>query len=334
MSTSTDSALHELQKRPPHEFQDRPPHAFLHDPSLDLTIVIVSYNVRDLIVECLESVRVTMHGLSFETIVVDNASTDGSAEAVRRRFTDVRVIESPSNLGFAAANNVAIRESRGRFVLLLNPDTRILENRLPDDVCFIEERAGVGALGCRLVNPDGTPQPSCYRFPCLREVFGFYFGGPGSTGRSAVEGERETRDVDFVRGAFMLLRRAALERTGALDERFFMYAEEADLCLRLKCSGWRTVYRPRTVVMHRRGKSAEQLPAEMFVQRMRSLVAYFRKHHARQVPALRTLLFVGSLARVAARLLPRGRRARIPLAAHLSVIGLALGVDPGPPALH
>ncbi len=298
----------------------------------EFSVVIVSYNVRDCLATCLESVRAALSGIAHEVFVVDNASGDGSPQMVRERFPSVRLVESQVNLGFARACNAAIQQSRGRIVLLLNPDTEILGGDFEEVIRLLDRERRIGAVGVKLLNPDGTIQPSCYRFPSVREVINSsLLGGilPGGLLRFDYGG---SRDVDFIRGAFMALRRSCLDEVGLLDETFFMYAEEADLCYRMRRRGWRVVYAPIVEVLHHKGKSAEQVADEMYVQRMRSLIRYFRKHHRARVAVLRSVIALGALARFTVRALAdvphsRARGRVLSRRAHLRVARLAMGLE-------
>lgn len=307
------------------------PSARSSEKSPDLSVITVSYNVRDCLAACLESVGASLSRIEHEVLVVDNASGDGSAEMVRRRFPSVGLIASPANLGFARACNVAIRQSRGRIVLLLNPDTEILKGDFEGLIGLLDGEPRIGAVGAKLLNADGTVQPSCYRFPNLRDVVSScLLGGALSSGPLRFDYD-ESRDVDFVRGAFMAIRRSCLDEVGLFDETFFMYAEEADLCRRMRLEGWRVVYAPIVEVVHHKGKSAAQVPDDMYVERMRSLIRYFRKHHAGDVAVLRSVIAAGALARFAVRAIAdvpysRARKRVLSRRAHLRVARLAMGL--------
>lgn len=298
----------------------------------ELSVVIVSYNVRHCLANCLESVRTALSGIAHEVLVVDNASDDGSPQMVRQRFPSVHLVANEVNLGFARACNAAIRRSRGRIVLLLNPDTEILGGGFEEVMRLLDREPRIGAVGVKLLNPDGTIQPSCYRFPSVREVISMcLLGGllPGGVLRFDYD---SSRDVDFIRGAFMALPRSCLDEIGLLDETFFMYAEEADLCYRMRRHGWRVVYAPIVDVRHHKGKSAEQVPDEMYVQRMRSLIRYFRKHHRAHVAVVRSAIALGALARFALRAVAdapcsRARERVLSRGAHLRVARLAVGLE-------
>jgi GT2 family glycosyltransferase len=248
---------------------------------VSLCIVIVSYNVRDLLRDCLRA----LSGL--HVIVVDNASSDGSAAMARTEFPAVELIANENNRGFAAACNQGIAASAEEFILILNPDTLVTPAALQTllDVMQAEPRAG--ACGPRILNPDGSLQPSCRRFPTLPRLlldeFGFgklfphsrFFGGYRMTWWA----HDQLREVDQLMGAALLLRRAALKQVGTFDERFFMYFEEVDLCLRLHDAGWKVLFVREGQVMHHGGRSARQGLTDATLWRYRSLGAFYRKHY-------------------------------------------------------
>ena len=267
----------------------------------DLSIIIVSWNTRDLLSRCLQSVadgevnipfrggaRPTSGSPTAEVFVVDNASSDGTAGMVREDYPWVQLIENRRNLGFARANNQAIKRSAGRYVLLLNPDTELDHAALFRLVDFMEERPEVGASGARIVNPDGTLQSSCYPFPTLsRELWRLFhldrFNPYGSYDMSEWSLD-QPRPVDAALGACLVVRRETLEEAGLLDEKYFLYSEEIDLCYRLRELGWVTFWNPHAVVKHFGGQSTKQVAPLMFRQLYESKVLFALKHFG-QTPA-------------------------------------------------
>jgi N-acetylglucosaminyl-diphospho-decaprenol L-rhamnosyltransferase len=273
----------------------------------DLTIVIVSWNVGELLRRCLQSILATE--LDVEVVVVDNASIDGSPEMVRAAFPQVRLIANDENRGFTAANNQGLAVAQGRCLLLLNPDTEVVADALATMVQYLEAHPAVGALGPRLLFPDGRQQPSRRRFPTLatalvestviqewwaenRILRRYYMA---DTPDDAVQ------PVDWVVGACLLVRRDVYEQVGGLDEGFFMYSEELDWCKRIKDAGWEVVYLPTATVIHHEGKSSEQVVPARHIRFQTSKVRYFRKHHGwPQAETLRWFLlatYVYQLAR-------------------------------------
>ena len=236
-------------------------------PTAQLSIIIVNYNVREFLHHALVSLQKAMKGIRGEIIVVDNASDDGSVEMVRRRFPRVHLIASKSNLGFARANNLGLRQSRGKFLLLINPDTLVQEDTLQVMLSFFEQNPDVGLAGCKVMNPDGTFQLACRRsFPAPWAAFTKMTGlstlFPGSRlfGRYNLTylSPDETYELDAVSGSFMMVRREAYEQVGGLDEDFFMYGEDLDWCYRIQRAGWKNYYVHSTQIIHYKGESTKR----------------------------------------------------------------------------
>jgi hypothetical protein len=270
-----------------------------------LSVVVVSWNTRELLRACIASALVAAGEVAgtTELIVVDNASSDGSVDMVRQAFPAVRVIANASNAGFAAATNQGIRESRGRQVLLLNPDTTTAPDVLRLLTTFLEEHPEVGAVGPRLVGQHGQPQISCFPLPTHgRELWRlFHLDAFVAVARypASLLGSLEPQRVESVQGACLLVRREALEQAGLLDERFFIYTEEIDLCRRLLDSGWHIFWIPRAIVVHSGGASTSQVSASMFIELYRSKVQYFRKHTgAAGAAAYKAVLVAASVPRL------------------------------------
>jgi N-acetylglucosaminyl-diphospho-decaprenol L-rhamnosyltransferase len=242
--------------------------------------VVVSYNVRDLLGACLDSVFRQRLSNRFDVWVVDNASSDGSAEMVRERFPDAHLLANAENLGFAAANNQAIEASRGRHVLILNPDTEILSGSLDRMIDYLDSHADVGIVCVRLVYPDGSLQHSCFRFPGLAQAFldlfpiGRLMDSP-INGRYSEDAYGREMDVDHCLGACFMLRRSA---GMTFDESYFMYVEEIDLSWRLKRAGWKVHYLPELTVLHHAGASTRQRPAAMRTELFRSRRLFNRRY--------------------------------------------------------
>lgn len=238
-----------------------------------------------------------------EIIVVDNGSTDGSPKVIRRQFPSVSLIENEVNVGFARANNLAIRQCTGQYVLLLNPDTVVKPRVLETLVDFLERKPCAGAVGARIFNPDGSLQTSCYPAPSvLRELWYLLHLDsvwPLATYPMDTWAVDVPRVVDTLLGACFMVRRTALEQVGLLDEAFFMYSEEVDLCLRLRRSGWALFWVPKAKVVHYGGQSTKQVAAQMFLHLYRSKIQYFRKHYSPvTVMAYKLVLLLASAARL------------------------------------
>ncbi len=250
----------------------------------DLSIIIVNWNTRDLLAKCLQSIWdnvCRLRQLTVETFVVDNASTDGSVQIVQDLFPWVQLVENTENIGFSAANNQAIRQSQGRYLVLLNSDAEVFPNALETMVQFMEEHPRVGGCGPLLLNADGSLQVSCH--PMLtpeREFWRLLFLDRLWHQATYVQQrwDRETpQPVEVIKGACFLLRRAAVEHVGLLDEQYFMYTEEMDLCYRLMQAGWELWWVPQAVVKHYGEASSKQMAETMYVQLYRSKVQFYRK---------------------------------------------------------
>ncbi len=251
---------------------------------MKLSIVIVSWNTKDLLEACLRSVYAFPLDRPFEVWVVDNFSKDDTVAMVRDQFPQVELIASEENLGFAGGNNRAIPHCQGEYVLLLNPDTEVKPDALNELVAFMDAHPEAGAAGSRLLNADGTLQPSCHPRPTLSREFWrmFYldlFISYGSYNMSKWKLD-QPREVDVLMGASLLLRKSVLDEVGLLDEGYFMYSEEVDLCYRLQKAGWRLFWVPQSQVVHYWGQSAKQVLAEMFLQLYRGKLRFFRKHYS------------------------------------------------------
>jgi len=273
---------------------------------VDLSIVIVNWNVRDLLRRCLHSIS------NSEIIVVDNASTDGSVEMVRTEFPGVHLITNADNRGFPAANNQGIAIAQGRYVLLLNPDTEVTGDALETMVAFADAHPDVGLIGPQLLNPPlhppkseggkrGGVQSSRRRFPTLLTAFCESTWLEGYAPRRLLERyyvldrpDDAVQDVDWVTGAAMMARREAIEQVGPMDDGFFMYSEELDWCRRFREAGWRVVYLPAAQIVHHVGKSSEQVVAARHIHFQTSKVRYFRKYHGTLVAETLRLFLLGS----------------------------------------
>jgi GT2 family glycosyltransferase len=233
---------------------------------MDLSIIIVNWNTRDMLRDCLRSVFGEVWKLKAEVFVVDNGSTDGSADMVMAEFPEVRLIANDVNLGFAAANNQALRVAEGRYLLLLNSDTLVHGDVLLRSKEFLDTDDRVGAMGCRVLNADGSIQPSCGRFPSLLNLLiltsGLWkLGLPGFLDRYQLRNwaHDEVRDVDTLSGCYIMLRREAVEEIGLLDESFYFFGEETDWCRRLRDRRWRVVFAPVGNITHFGGGSSGAL---------------------------------------------------------------------------
>jgi GT2 family glycosyltransferase len=255
---------------------------------MDLSVIIVSWNGKRYLEECLESLSVAPPLRSTEIIVVDNASTDGSAEMVAARFPHIKLIRSEENLGFAKANNLAILQSQGRYVSLVNSDVKVLPGCLDELADFLDRNLTVGNVGPRVLNPDMSMQSTCRRFPTLLNNFCMATGLATVFKKSKFfAGEHmfyfphnRTLPVDVLVGCFWMLRRETLEAVGLLDEDFFMYGEDLDWCRRCWKAGWKIVFFPGAKAIHYRGGSSSKQPLRFAVAQQKSVLHYWRKYHS------------------------------------------------------
>jgi GT2 family glycosyltransferase len=287
---------------------------------LDLSIIIVSWNTRDLLTRCLQSIYKTIDLPAFEVIVVDNASTDDSVGATRELFPKAQIIENRENLGFARANNRAAAISRGRYMLLLNSDAQLLENAVQAMFDLAEANPGAGIVGARLLNADSTFQASHTPFPNLwqefmilsglgRMLYGCWYPSRGP------EEDRGPQIVDYVEGACLLVRHDAFEDVGGLNEGYFMYAEEVDWCYAMREKGWQVWYQPEARVIHLGGGSSQDRRTQREGDLYRSRLQFFRKHYGDRAAALLKLQIYGFttikiIVHGLLRLVSRGRLGR------------------------
>lgn len=258
--------------------------------STDVSVIIVNWNTRNILRDCLHSVYEQTQGIDFEVIVIDNASSDGSAQMVKQEFPQVNLIENTENKGFAAANNQGMRIAQGRYFLLLNSDTVVLDGAIPKTIIFADQRPQAAVVGCKVLNPDRTLQPTCFMFPSQMNLFlaatYLYKLFPKSRffGRERMSwwDRSDVRQVDVVTGCFMLVRREAIEQVGMMDEDYFMYAEETDWCFRFKKAGWANLFYPDVQIIHLGGQSSKQVRISSLIQLRLGILQFFYKN--RSVP--------------------------------------------------
>lgn len=278
--------------------------------SVDLSIVIVAWNVRDLVLDCLASIQAADLQISYEVIVVDNGSADETPRAVLRQFPDTEVIALPQNVGFGAGNNCGLRKMKGRQAVLLNSDTIVLRDGLEACVRFLDEHQDVGVVGPQLLNPDRTKQNCIHNSPTLvSEVVS------QSLLRRLAPGRYPSKRVDFghpvdveaVLGACLFVRREVIDEVGLIDEDYFFFLEETDWCHRIRSRGWRVVHLPDAFVIHLYGEATKKkLPLRTRIEYYRSRYTFFRKNRGRVAnTALRALV----LMRLVLGCLFGGRRA-------------------------
>jgi GT2 family glycosyltransferase len=248
---------------------------------MDLSVIVVNWNTKDFLLQCLGLIYQFVKGLEKEVIVVDNGSIDGSLVAARERFPETMFIENQINLGFAEANNQALSLSKGKYILLLNPDTRMKEGNIESLLSFMDSHPEAGIVGAQLLNADGSKQNSIANFPSLatellnksllRWLFPKTFPGKERDYSEPIE-------VDSVIGACMMVRREAVDQIGLLDEDYFLFLEETDWCYRMKKAGWKIFHAPQAEVYHFQGKSAETEKKKAKVEYYRSRYHFFKKN--------------------------------------------------------
>ncbi len=251
---------------------------------VDLSIIIVNWNTRDLLTQCLESIFKRVRGVDFEVLVVDNGSTDGSGSKAKKAVPSIRFIESEKNVGFAKAANQGILKTSEKYVLLLNPDTQVKDEAIERLVTFMDTHLEAGIAGAQLLNSDGSKQNSIANFPSLatelfnksllRRLFPKKFPGKEKNYPEPVE-------VDSVIGACMMVRRDALDQIGLLDENYFLFLEETDWCYRMRKAGWKIYHVPQAEIYHFQGKSAEIEKKKARVEYFRSRYHFFKKNRGR-----------------------------------------------------
>ncbi len=298
-------------------------------------MIILNWNTCGLLEKCLQSLTDLTETLPFEVVVVDNASSDHSREMVKAKYPAVRLIENPVNLGFGAGNNVAAPQTQGRYLLFLNSDTVVMENALSGIVAYADSRPEVGIVGAKLLNEDGSLQFSCRTYPNLMTGFfrntplGRLFPGNKFASDYLMQDwdHASPRDVDWVSGAALMLRRTLYDQIGAFDEDYFMYCEDVDLCYRAnhapfpdpqRSTGetWKVAYFPDSIIYHLIGKSSDLAPTRMTYEFHRSQYLFYRKHYQKTlplwtrpvIPAGIALRAVGQMARFRVRYLQRKLR--------------------------
>lgn len=258
---------------------------------ITLSIIIVNYNTNEFLRQCLTSLYDLEHLVSFETIVVDNNSNDGSCKMVRGDFPQVHLLKNNENVGFAKANNIGIEMARGKYILLLNSDTKVVGDALEKMVQFLDSHPNVAVVTARLVYPDLSDQGVARTFPTPINAF---FGRRSLLTRlfpnnrfsqkylvSRMHMSDEPFEIDWVSGACLMVRKKVIEEIGALDEGFFMYWEDADLCFRIKQRGWKVICHPEALVIHYEGKSTPRKSSRLIVEFNKSVYRFFRKHYIR-----------------------------------------------------
>ena len=301
----------------------------------DVSVIVVNWNTRRLLSECLMSLYDTIRNITFEVIVVDNGSSDGSVEMVQARFPQVHLIANQKNKGFTGANNQALAIFGGRYALLFNSDAVALPGAIETMVHFADAHPQVGMVGAQLLNTDGSFQASFTHFPTLqqeflilsalgRKLYGHWYPSHGP------RDSQVATQADYVEGACLLARREAVALVGGLDEDYFMYAEEVDWCFRMKQAGWQVWYLPQAKIIHHGGASSCRQSTIKEARLYRSRVRFFRLHYGhRAAICLKALIYAVTLPKMLVhkflRFITRGRVGRTVVSwqeLHMAMSGL------------
>jgi N-acetylglucosaminyl-diphospho-decaprenol L-rhamnosyltransferase len=267
---------------------------------LDLSVIIVSWNVADLLAACLDSLGESAAQYSMEIIVVDSASSDDTVKRVQRDYPHVKMLAQTENLGFSRCNNIGLAAARGRYLLLLNPDTEVHGDALAQMIAYLDANPPVGIVGPHTLNTDGSTQSTRRRFPNVRLAFFESTWLQPLAPKAWLDHFYVTQrpddaviEVDWAQGSALMARREVYEQIGGLDTDYIMYYEELDWCKRAKGAGWRVVYLGTAQITHHGGKSTEQVAARKHIHFQESKLRYYRKYHGRLVAAaLRMFLFI------------------------------------------
>lgn len=254
---------------------------------IDISFIIVNWNTKKLLIQCIDSLYLNIDQHKIEVIIVDNGSTDGSQKAVKDLFPSATLIENECNLGFAKANNIGIQQSTGRYICLVNSDVKVL-NHCGDQMCaYMDLNPSIGVLGPKILNPDLTLRKNCREFPNLWNSLCSASGIAKIFPRSKIFSgtlmtyfnHNEIISVDVLPGCFLMARREAFEQVGLLDERFFIYSEDKDWCKRFQMMKWDVVFFPECEVIHYAGASASNEPRRFLIEKLKADQQYWRKHH-------------------------------------------------------
>lgn len=281
---------------------------------MDVSIIIVSFNTKKLTVSCVRSVITYTKGVTYEIIVVDNNSTDGSVEALSKLKSKTKIIKNKENKGFGSANNEGIKKAKGRYILLLNSDTHVSSNVVGEMVRWMDGKEEIGVSSCKLLNKDGSIQGTGGYFPTLIRVFSWMtiqdipfvdrFIDPfhpmkEKSRQKANHFYDVPQELDWITGAFMLVRKDVFDEVGLFDEDYFMYTEEVDLCYRIKKNGWKVYYDPQWSIVHWGGASSTSEFAVL--HEYEGIKLFYKKHYASwKYPILRLFLKIGAALRMVA----------------------------------
>lgn len=272
--------------------------------SPDLSIIILNYNVKDLLLNCLDSIfKNKGKEDKWQIIVVDNASEDGSVEEVRKRYDDIEILENKENLGFAAGNNVGVKVASAPVILFLNPDTVVVNDAIQKSYQYLISNPDIGALTCRVELPDGNLDYSCHRgFPSPWNSFAYFTGlaklfpnSPIFSGYTATYLDiKKTHEIDCLTGAFLMIRKKAGEQIGWWDEDYFWNGEDIEFCYNLKEKGWKIYFYPEAKVIHYKGSSSKQDQSKAVSMGVNAMRIFYLKHYYKKYPPVfRDLILAG-----------------------------------------
>ena len=277
-------------------------------PKLDLSIIIVSFNTREILTDCIKSVIKFTSGLEYEIIIVDNGSKDGSMERIKelsKKYSQVSLIDAKSNIGFGKAQNLGSKKAKGKYLLLLNSDTLLFDNALKVSLDNLKKISGCGVYSCQLLNADRSAQASGGHFPTLGNVFAWQFfiddlplvGGLIPSFHPHLASYNLNKQIDWITGAFMIIPKKIFDEVGGFDENIFMYTEEMELCFRINKLGYQTVYQNSPAIIHLGGASSGSVLA--LSSEVKNMIYFWGKHKPSwQLPLIKFFFFTGSLLRL------------------------------------
>jgi len=262
---------------------------------MDLSVIIISYNEKDLLRNCLRSVLASKTNYKFEVIVTDSGSQDDTVEMMNEEFSTVKLLDNKTNLGFSKGNNVAIKQTNGRLILLLNADTTVKDDALDLSIQYMDQHPEVGAMGGKVLLPDGRIDPSCRRnFPNPVNSFLRLFGLKKFSDYNINTPIDQEVEVEAIMGAYFLTRKDVIDKIGLLDEEFFMYGEDLDWCWRIKESGYKIMYYPKAEIVHYKYGASQTNKTQTIKWAHDSMKIFYRKHYAQKNPwFLNQLIYLG-----------------------------------------
>jgi GT2 family glycosyltransferase len=277
-------------------------------PKLDLSIITVSFNTREILTNCIKSIVKYTKGITYEIIVVDNDSKDGSIERIKeleKKYPQVRFVDAKANVGFGKANNLGAKKAKGEYLLLLNSDTLIFDNAIKESLDNLKKLSDVGVYSCKLLNADKTVQASGGHFPTFGNVFAWQFfiddlpfiGSLIPSFHPQLSSYNRNRQMDWITGAFMIIPKDVYDQVDGFDENIFMYTEEMELCFRLRKLGYKTVYQISPSIIHLGGASGGSVFA--LTSEIKNMIYFWKKHKPKwQLPFIKFFFLCGSLLRL------------------------------------